>query len=273
MFCGLVSSVGAADIMNIEEATREFKVRYYLWAASEFEREIEESLPGFNSFAHGTVAQTAQFMRRLDKPKQRVLAGGLLKRFHPDAAEALGEVCSEEEEKLRSQRDSYCNMFPLCPAAELVEPGATRLAGKAKLRRTVLTNFKEAFGNRCFDLASVGMDPELDFKMEVAGWVLTTHFEFHARNCQMQYWNDIMSPTKGQYGGPAMALAEGICFAGWLGLGPAIWEWLTEKDIEAACAAVLGFCRRFFDVAPKLLKGLEFDKIVPGGANPDEHND
>ena len=154
--------------MTLLEAQREFRIRYYLWATAEFEREIEESLPGFSSFTHGTVTQTAQFMRRLEKPKQRVLAGGLLKRFHPVAVDALGEVCAKEEEKLLSQRDSYCNMFPLCPAAELLEPGVTRLTGKAKLRRTILNQFKAAFGSRCFDLVSVGMDPELDFKMNCA---------------------------------------------------------------------------------------------------------
>jgi hypothetical protein len=249
-------------MMNIEEATREFKVRYYLWATSDFERELKESLPDFSSFPHGTIAQTAQFMRRLDKAKQRVLAGGLLKRFHPEAVEALGETCSQEEEKLVSQRDSYCNMFPLCPAAELVEPGVTRLAGKAKLRKTLLKQFKDAFGSQCFDLGSVGIDPELDFKMKLAGWVLTTHFEFHGRNSQMEYWSSIISPTTGRYGGPAMVLADGIGFAGWLGLCGTTWEWLSEKDIEPACAAAIGFCRRFFDVAPKLLKGLEFEKIV-----------
>lgn len=250
-------------MMNIEEATREFQIRYYLWATSEFEREIEESLPGFSSFPHGTVAQIAQFLRRLDKAKQRVLAGGLLKRFHPEAVEALGETCSEEEEKLVSQRDSYCNMSPLCPAAELVEPGVTRLAGKAKLRKTLLKQFKETFGSQCFDLASVGMDPDLDFKMKNAGWIVTTHFEFHGRNCQMQYWSHIISPTEGRYGGAAMALAEFVSFTGWLGLsGTTIWEWLSEKDIEPACAAAIGFCRQFFDVAPKLLKGLEFEKVV-----------
>jgi len=207
-------------------------------------------------------------MRRLEKPKQRVLAGGLLKRFHPVAVDALGEVCAKEEQKLRSQRDSYCNIFPLCPAAELLEPGVTRLTGKAKLRRTILNQFKAAFGSRCFDLVSVGMDPELDFKMNCAGWVLTTHFEFHGRNAQMEYWNDIISPTKGRYGGPAMALAEGISFAGWLGLCGATWEWLTERDIEPACAAAMDFCRRFFHVAPKLLKGLEFERIAHRSERP-----
>jgi hypothetical protein len=250
-----------AATMTCEEAEREFHIRYYLWAISEFEREIEASLPGFSSFPHGTVAQTAQFMRRLDRAKQRVLAGGLLKRFHPEAVEALGETCSDEEEKLVSQRDSYCDMSPLCPAAELVEPGVTRLAGKGKLRKAILNRFKEAFGSQCFDLASVGMDPELDFKMKHAGWIVTTHFEFHGRNCQIEYWSDIISPTKGRYDGPAMILARGISFAGWLGLSRTSWEWLTEKDIEPACAAAIVFCRRFFDVAPKLLKGLEFERI------------
>jgi hypothetical protein len=33
--------------MAFSEAKKEFDIRYYLWATSDFEREIEESFPNF----------------------------------------------------------------------------------------------------------------------------------------------------------------------------------------------------------------------------------
>src|ERR1035437_5763871 len=93
--------------MNFSKAQQEFQVRYYLWATSEWEKEINESLPNLRSFKSGTIWKTYQFMRLLDKNEQLTLARGLLKRFHPDAVKILGESCSPEEETLRQKRDGF----------------------------------------------------------------------------------------------------------------------------------------------------------------------
>lgn len=94
--------------MRFVDAKTQFEIRYYLWAISEFEREIEESFPTFLLFKTGTVWETLQFMRLLDRAKQRTLAHALLKRFHAGAV-ALGEATSAEELALRSARDSFWN--------------------------------------------------------------------------------------------------------------------------------------------------------------------
>jgi len=90
------------------DAKTQFEIRYYLWAISEFEREIEESFPTFGLFKTGSIWETLQFMRLLDRAKQKTLAHALLKRFHAGAV-ALGEATSVEELALRSARDSFWN--------------------------------------------------------------------------------------------------------------------------------------------------------------------
>jgi hypothetical protein len=41
------------------------------------------------------------------------------------------------------------------------------------------------------------------------------------------------------------------------------WEiYLIEQDVELACDETFKYCRRFFEAAPKLLKGLEFENIT-----------
>jgi hypothetical protein len=35
-----------------------------------------------------------------------------------------------------------------------------------------------------------------------------------------------------------------------------------DEDVDSACDAAIKLCGHFFEVAPKLLKGLEFEKIT-----------
>jgi len=93
--------------MTFSKAKQEFQVRYYLWATSEWENEINEAFPNFRSFKAGTAWETYQFMQQLSKHEQMLTAGGLLKRFHPDAVKALGETCSSDEETFRWRRDQF----------------------------------------------------------------------------------------------------------------------------------------------------------------------
>lgn len=93
--------------MEFSKAKQEFQIRYYLWATSEWNQEIDESFPNLRSFKAGAAWETHQFMQLLDKSQQLILARGLLKRFHSDAVKTLGESCSPEEESLRSRRDDF----------------------------------------------------------------------------------------------------------------------------------------------------------------------
>ncbi len=93
--------------MTSSEAKREFQIRYYLWAISEFEQEIEHAFDDFRCFKTGPAWEVQRFMAKLHKADQLLLAHALLKRFHPDAVRALNEACSAEEEALRNRLDAF----------------------------------------------------------------------------------------------------------------------------------------------------------------------
>jgi hypothetical protein len=58
-------------------------------------------------------------------------------------------------------------------------------------------------------------------------------------------------------------LGQNLSFCSWLGItGATRWKYLVNEDVEAACEVAMKFCGHFFEIAPKLLKGLEFDKIT-----------
>jgi hypothetical protein len=54
-----------------------------------------------------------------------------------------------------------------------------------------------------------------------------------------------------------------VSLNGWLGISSQTeWGFLMIDDIDAVCDFVIKLCARFIEVAPKLLKGLEFETIA-----------
>jgi hypothetical protein len=312
--------------MTFEKAKKEFEIRYYLWAISEWEKEINESFPNLRSFKAGTIWKTYQFMQLLNKSEQLILARGLLKRFHSEAVKILGENCSPEEESLRRKRDEFFRIrqqyqyipqlgkngqfdvaqfwikqlraeaanipgvaffdddksllsqldavFRRIPLTFEEQIAARKQAGekikfasKRKLQKAITEKFKAAFGDQCIDHR---FDDEHDlssnFDIKCCGWILSTHFWFGRRESLINYSHGIGSETRithpeSKASASAMVMAQMVSFSSWLGITSQIqWEYLMNEEIESACDAVIKLCRHFFEVAPKLLKGLEFEK-------------
>ena len=316
-------------LMNFLKAKQEFQIRYYLWAISEWAKEISESFPNLCSFKAGSAWKTYQFMQLLGKTEQMVLARGLLKRSHADAVKTLGESCSQEEESLHWKRDEFFRIrqqyqfvqqlekdgqpdvaqfwiqrlrakaanlpgvgyfdsdksllsqldavFRPIPltfeeqiAAKKLSGEKIKFASKRKLQKAITEKFKAAFGDQCLDHR---FDDEYDlnsnFDIKCCGWIVSTNFWFGRRESLINYGQGISSPTRIHHAenpeitAPAMRLGQMISFSSWLGLTSQIhWEYLFNEDIDSTCDAVLKHCRYFFEVAPKLLKGLEFENIT-----------
>jgi len=327
--------------ITFSKAKEEFQVRCYLWAKSEWEREINESFPDLHSFKAGPAWETLQYMRQLSRREQLLVAGGLLKRFHPEAVKTLGETCSPDEVTFRGRRDDIFRLREeyrgLCElessgqleAAPLVwqmlrgravkllgemdfpvgdplkkqrdamlrseletlfraipstckdEIAARKKAGekvrfvsKLKLQKTVMAKFERVFGPQCVNSSYDDIcDPHSSFDIRgPGGWLISTHFWFGRGASLINYGHGIFSETeveqhgqKGPYTG-SLVLGSMLSLCSWLGIcSQTEWEYLeTPEEIDRACDAALEQCRHFFAVAPKLLAGLEFEKIASG---------
>jgi hypothetical protein len=261
--------------MTFSKAQQEFAVRYFLWGESEWKKEINESFPVLRSFKTGKFWKRYHFMQQLDRKEQLILASGLLKKTNSDAVQALGESFTTEEEALLQR----LREFSLNSSGFEAEIGERQLAGekikfasKAKIRRAILKQFKVAFGAECFDLAIVGMDPELNFKMKWNGWIISTYFNFEARGRQFQgkgpqfhYSHSIYSEAFSEYREakiPVVILGFPN-LTGWLGLkGDVPWAYVMDEEIQSVCNFIIERCRIFFALVPKFLKGLEFKKLT-----------
>jgi hypothetical protein len=255
--------------MYFSEAKKQFDVRYYLWATSEFQREIGESFPVLRSFKAGSAWKTYQFMQQLSKEDQWLLAKSLLKRFHPNAVEALGDMCSTDEESLRSRRDvAFSNIVSFGDeirakknAGELI-----KLASQRRLRKVMATKFVAAFGNECMELVFAEEQDDLRFKMKRAGWVVNTFFDFGRSNAVLNYNHNIESEKSFTCRGVEFGMGIGamMSFNSYLGIASQTsWSYLREDEVDLACAMVVKLCARFFEILPQLLKGLECEMVVP----------
>ena len=54
----------------------------------------------------------------------------------------------------------------------------------------------------------------------------------------------------------------------WTNICPIQWEYLLDEDVGPACDCAVELCREFFDALPKLLSGIERDKVVDEGGDP-----
>jgi len=258
--------------MLFSEAQKQYQIRHYLWSISEFEREIALSFPNLRLFNAGYAREVHQFMQQLEKKEQLTLAHGLLKERYSDAAKAVGEAVSAQEQLLLNK----CRVFSSNLGMKLDDDIAARrrtgekiaFASKRKLQNAVTAKFKEKFGGQIIGERSYGESESWSvFEMKFCGWILSTHFEFGRHESLIEYSHTIESetrkplPRRPDIMVPAMLLEQRMS---WLCFHQL--KHILNSEIDPACDAVMKFCGYFFDVAPKLLKGLEFEKIAAESA-------
>ena len=249
--------------MTFSEAKRQFAIRHSLWAASELEREITESFPAFRAFKTGSYFSDYLFMQQLTRAEQLAYASGLVKKFN-QATNVLSEPCSDLEIQLLDRRRQFALALNAKRLPFKKLPGV-KYSNKSKLRRVILTKFKAAFGHECIGLECVGLDQELNFKMKICGWIVSTNFNFE-RHQRVDFHHHIYSASFNEYRGaqiPTMILGGMLCYHSWLfKASQTDWAQLLDEDIEPVCDFIIQYCRRFFEVLPKMLKGLEFENVT-----------
>jgi hypothetical protein len=308
---------------------REYEARLYLWAKSEWEREIAESFPNLRLFKAGSPWETYQFLTQLKRSERLVLARAFLERRFPTSAdEALGETCSMEGVSLRSRRDDFFRikglyrhlqrlekereftqartlfqmmrpdavkitsgdfdndeelrsrletLFGSMPSSFEEEMGAKELAGekiqlanKRALKKAIKAKYMCAFGDQSAEpIETFAGEPDLLFKTRCCGWMINTYFFFNSREGSIEYYHDIQSEDTFEQPGQKgmcrafLVLEYKLSFCSWMGVdGETKWKYVTESEVESVCEGVIKFCRHFFEVAPKLLKGIGLESIT-----------
>lgn len=256
--------------MTISKAQQEFRIRCYLWATSEFEKEINNSFPNLRLFRSGSGWKLCHFMQRLKPSDQSVLAHGRLKLWYPEQIKELGVEITDEEKSLAA---SFAE-FALQPSSREFQILSRKRAGekvkfasKRKLRRAIVSKLIEAYGSHWVHTETdEGWDPQ--FHMRCCGWIINTQLVLGRRQGVVWYRHIIESEARiphrniPQVMVPVATLSPGVA---WF---ENRWEDVLDDEVEAVCNGVLRITGFFFEAAPRLLKGLEFDKLDPFEGQP-----
>lgn len=213
-----------------------------------------------------------QFCQQMMNEQQLDVAEYWLNQLHNDASTIPGVGFFSDEKSMLSRLNDFFKTIGTPFEEEIVTRKKAgekiRFAGKRKLQKAITEKFKSAFGDRCInhefdDIA----DLSTFFDMECCGWTIRTSFWFGRGQSLLNYSHSISSPTKNassdSVSAPQFLSMDCLMsFSSWLGITSQFeLEFISNQEVEPACDSVIAHCKNFFDIAPKLLKGLEFETI------------
>lgn len=140
-----------------------------------------------------------------------------------------------------------------------------KFVSKKKLQKIVTQKFKDAFTNKYVE-CSVDEGHWTAFDIKCGNWMIQTQFSFGNKPSYQQsrvvFWHNICSQKKAPH--PAMPeIMYPVIFLCRCVSWPHSrqWEYLKEENVELVCDEIFEYCRRFFEAAPSLLKGLDVEGI------------
>ena len=249
--------------MKLQEAKSEFEIRLYYSGKAELERELSESFPSLRLCKTGGLADYRDFVSALPVDEKHRFAFSFQRWRYREALLAKGETINPDD-------DDVYTRLRACPRSlekfiqelnqKKKEGEKVKFARKTTIRKQMSRHFVKAFGSRCVGLETLVSAPELSFTIPFGNWAIATSFLWGRWESEIEYTQAVIDREKvDQYGNPSV-VGYGISWASWLGIsGGTNWLYVTDNEVEPICQQVIDLCGRFFDAAPRLLKGLELD--------------
>jgi hypothetical protein len=137
-----------------------------------------------------------------------------------------------------------------------------RLANRLKIRKALVSQFLDSFGTRCVDM-KIEKEWDPQFRTKYNGWIVSTQLIIGPKSGDVRYRHIIESeariphPSNPRINAPVSTLSSGVT---WIVNG---WEDVFDGDVEEVGRALVRYVGYFFDVSPKLLKGLDLQLILP----------
>jgi hypothetical protein len=226
-----------------------FLMKYFRWSLQDCEREVDSRFALLRTINQPLTRIFLQCVESKQVDAQRVLARGLVKRFHQKAVELLGESCDAQETEALHDWDGVRD-------ARLMASG---VGGRKGLSRRGTGRIKPAWVREILSdrLAGIcGQGREWDreqwrYERGFDGWLIGTNVDLSGGRGEVTYSHSIGKPDEAQ------KLREGVALLSWLGIcGETSWRVLDETDVLPASNGLAASCERFFEAVPELLNGI-----------------
>jgi hypothetical protein len=228
--------------MTLEEARAEFSVRCYRWAMEEARQEWESGFQRLRALPSSAALRAVSYFDSLAREDQWQLFGVLLRKFHPDAAQRLGESLTARDEGL-FQRALAARMQPVPEESEAREKPMKKRSLAAASRQ----HLRAVFGGPHEKLPG-GVDL---YETDLADWKVTTLIDLGGR--LPSYFHNIETRSGDRLVHLTSLLAR-------LGISSqTAFDLVKEGEEEAAAKLWAALSEDFLKASRILLDGLSND--------------
>jgi hypothetical protein len=253
--------------MTFVQVREEFKKKFDLWALYTAEQAVETSFPYFYMFKGGPTWNFHQFMQQLSKREQISFVRMSRKEVRFKETGGRSEPLSEADKELRHRYNSFCwgrrgveiEIRRKRRAGEKI-----KIVSKKTLHGAIKEKFVGAFSDRGIEVEP-SFHNGVGLQMICAGWFIITTFTSGRSAGEMAYTH-LIAGTAGQIHPDGTVTPPSVVLAhfAWTGICHMQWEYLCNEDVAPACDCAVELCRDVFDALPRLLSGIERDKVIDG---------
>ena len=224
--------------MTLDQRKAAFQVALYRWSQMEWQAEIAGDYPLLRRVT-GIAAQSAIDLLTDMKPDQRVLlAQALTKRFHPTAADILGDSIRPEETRALERWDNSRRR-----AVDQRMSYVSRGVGKAQIATALRTDLGELGAP-----SSLGGAAEWFYLATEGEWRVRTYVDAGGRFGDVGYSHDV-------YLGDSGEIVRLLSVLSWLGISSSTrFKIQDESDVSAAAASVRQLTQHFLAAFPTLVR-------------------
>lgn len=224
----------------------EFHIRYYRWAKSCFNDELETGFPTLQQLDMFIIPWLLETLKPLDEGHRQLLVTGLLRRSHSYAVSLLNETPGAAEVKLmewylkRGKR-----FFETGEKFRAEERTRGTLLPKPEVRRRIVKSVADCFGKRVKSPVPGVTAWELTFEKCIVR--TEVYVQGPEPDCDMGYYHEVL--TRG-----GLRVMPFISILAWLGIsGETLWKKMTEENISERSKVLQNVSAQFFAAVPSLM--------------------
>lgn len=208
----------------------------YRWAQRDWDREVGEGFSLVQALGRRMTDSFVEFSESLSSSQRSVLGRAVLKKFHPVAAQALGEEHTSDELEVLARLE---RSMP-APAADLGGRCDRKVLRKALKSELGFLGKAKPFGG----------PSDWEYLTPVGAWELRTFVDTGGRLKDVSYNHDLRNES-------GLELQR-ISLLSWLGIsGVTKWNVDSEEAMQESAKALARACRLFLEAVPEIVKGVE----------------
>jgi len=228
----------------------EFQKRYYYWALSDWDSEIQESFISLSRIKNPVVEAVLIAMDNIETYQRYYLASGLVGRFRKELLLHINKDFTKEEARLVDYyMDTVQHISIESTLLRNFNQYKKQTLNKKLFKQTLIDKLAPVLGMNYQKLSRY----EWKYSLNIGSWHVDTYIDIGGRYHQLVYDHVIKGPGN-------FILMDCISILSWLGISSQTsWRGLGNDDICSVVDSLSQIIYRFMVSAPILLKDLDIN--------------